>query len=199
MNRFEPERVNASTVERCRKELQEGPLKTLLRSLYSGYLKRRYGIVSMGKGFKWGYHLRIKPGCLVVGDYVFLGSYAWIIYPLVVGDLSLIATHFAIAGNDHGIDESGVPLRIAKPSVPFMELTTVIGSDVWIGQNVTLIHGVKIGRGAVVAAGSVVTKDVEPYSVVGGVPAREIRKRFTKDEIRRHEAALYEGVEQGNQ
>ena len=191
MKNFEPERVNANTLVRCAQDLKEGTLKTILRKFYSGFLMRRFQITTLGKGFKWGYQLRIKPGCLSVGDYVFLGSYAWIIYPLVVGDLTLIATHFAIAGNDHGIDEAGTPLRIAKPKIPFMELTTVIGSDVWIGQNVTLIHGVKIGRGAVVAAGSVVTKDVAPYSVVGGVPAKEIRKRFSSEEIRQHEAILY--------
>ena len=59
----------------------------------------------------------------------------------------------------------------------------IIGNDVWIGENVTIISGVKIGDGAMVAAGSVVTKDVEPYSIVGGVPAKVIRKRFDDCEI----------------
>ncbi len=60
---------------------------------------------------------------------------------------------------------------------------TQIGSDVWIGEGVSIIEGVKIGHGAIVAAGAVVVHDVEPYSIVGGVPAREIRKRFSNDEI----------------
>ncbi len=58
-----------------------------------------------------------------------------------------------------------------------------IGSDVWIGANVTLVEGVKIGNGAIVAAGSVVTRDVEDYSIVGGVPAKHIRYRFEQSEI----------------
>jgi acetyltransferase-like isoleucine patch superfamily enzyme len=58
-----------------------------------------------------------------------------------------------------------------------------IGNDVWIGNNVDILEGVKIGNGAVIAMGSIVTKDVEPYSIVGGVPARTIRKRFTNKEI----------------
>lgn len=59
----------------------------------------------------------------------------------------------------------------------------VIGNDVWIGSHVIIMGGCKIGDGAVIAAGSVVTKDVEPYSIVGGVPARIIRMRFSKEII----------------
>lgn len=56
----------------------------------------------------------------------------------------------------------------------------VIGNDVWIGDNVTILSGIKIGDGAILAAGSVVTKDVEAYSIVGGSPAKLIRYRFDK-------------------
>ncbi len=61
---------------------------------------------------------------------------------------------------------------------------TQVGNDVWIGYGATLMPGVKIGDGAIVAAKSVVTKDVEPYSIVGGNPARVIRKRFSDDKIK---------------
>ena len=59
----------------------------------------------------------------------------------------------------------------------------IIGNDVWIGSNVLINDGVTIGDGSVIAAGAVVTKDVEPYSIVGGVPAKEIKKRFTTAQI----------------
>lgn len=59
----------------------------------------------------------------------------------------------------------------------------VIGNDVWIGYGAKILAGVKIGDGAIVAAGAVVTKNVEPYSIVGGVPARVIAKRFEDDDI----------------
>ncbi|MDD2287405.1 MAG: DapH/DapD/GlmU-related protein [Bacteroidales bacterium] len=64
--------------------------------------------------------------------------------------------------------------------------------DVWIGCNVTLLAGVTVGRGSIIAAGAVVTKDVPPYSVVGGIPARVIKFRWdTIEEILQHENILY--------
>ena len=58
-----------------------------------------------------------------------------------------------------------------------------IGNDVWIGNNVLIMDGVKVGDGAIIGAGSIVTKNIEAYSVVGGIPARVIRKRFSQEEI----------------
>ncbi len=62
---------------------------------------------------------------------------------------------------------------------------TIIGNDVWIGYNATIMPGVKVGDGAIIASNSTVTKDVAPYAVVGGNPAREIKKRFSEAEIKR--------------
>lgn len=58
---------------------------------------------------------------------------------------------------------------------------TTIGHDVWIGHGATVLAGITIGNGAVIAAGAVVAKDVEPYTIVGGVPAKVIRRRFPED------------------
>ena len=60
---------------------------------------------------------------------------------------------------------------------------TVVGNDVWIGHQATIMPGIKIGDGAIIATNSTVTKNVEPYTVVGGNPAREIRKRFANKDI----------------
>ena len=60
---------------------------------------------------------------------------------------------------------------------------TIIGNDVWIGYGATIMPGVTIGDGAIIATKSVVTKDVEPYAIVGGNPAKEIKKRFSEEEI----------------
>ncbi|MCI4668891.1 MAG: CatB-related O-acetyltransferase [Bacteroidia bacterium] len=61
----------------------------------------------------------------------------------------------------------------------------IIGNDVWIGYNATIMAGIKIGDGAIIATNATVTKDVEPYTIVGGNPAKEIRKRFSEDTIER--------------
>jgi acetyltransferase-like isoleucine patch superfamily enzyme len=67
----------------------------------------------------------------------------------------------------------------------------VISDDVWIGTRAIILHGVTIGRGAVVAGGAVVTKNVPPYAIVGGIPARVLRYRWDAETISRHEAILY--------
>lgn len=62
---------------------------------------------------------------------------------------------------------------------------TLVGNDVWIGYGATIMPGVTIGDGAIIATKSVVTKDIEPYTIVGGNPAREVRKRFSEEKIKK--------------
>lgn len=72
----------------------------------------------------------------------------------------------------------------SHPLVGCSKGNVTIGNDVWVGQDALILSGVKIGDGAVVAAGSIVTRDVAPYSIVGGNPARCIRFRFSEDVIK---------------
>jgi acetyltransferase-like isoleucine patch superfamily enzyme len=67
----------------------------------------------------------------------------------------------------------------------------IVESDVWIGRNVSLLCGITIGRGAIIAAGAVVTKDIPPYCIAGGVPAKPIKFKWTIDQILEHESKLY--------
>lgn len=72
-----------------------------------------------------------------------------------------------------------------------LDRDVVVEEDVWIGSNVTLLAGVNIGRGSVVAAGAVVNKSLPPYCIAGGVPARFIKFKWTIDQILKHEEMLY--------
>jgi len=71
----------------------------------------------------------------------------------------------------------------------------IVESDAWIGQNVTLLSGVTIGRGAIVGAGAVVSRNIPPYSIAVGVPARPIKFKWTIEQILEHEAILYPNEE----
>lgn len=82
--------------------------------------------------------------------------------------------------------EQFIGVRPGKDGVPQVyERAVEIGNDVWIGANAVVLRGITIGDGAIIAAGAVVVRDVEPYSIVGGVPARTIRQRFDDDLVAR--------------
>lgn len=92
--------------------------------------------------------------------------------------ISWISTHpsfYSVAGQ--------TTRTFAKENLFDESAFTKVGNDVWIGANVIVLDGVRIGDGAVIAAGTVVTRDVRPYSVVAGVPAREIKRRFDDKKI----------------
>ncbi len=116
--------------------------------------------------------------------------------PLTIGRKVLFGPRPTIITGDHRIDLVGkyiTDVTVADKTVdgvnPF-DQPVVIEDDVWCGANVTILKGVTIGRGSVVAAGAVVTKSFPPYSIIGGVPARLLRMRFTEDEIAEHERRL---------
>ena len=73
--------------------------------------------------------------------------------------------------------------EFAKTKDESGKYSIIIGNDVWIGANVSIMDGITIGDGAIVAANALVNKDVPPYTIVGGIPAKRIKKRFTDDDI----------------
>ena len=103
------------------------------------------------------------------------------------------AQGFTVVGGDHPQKVGFLFGQTKKSEAERSQLDRdiIVEEDVWIGVNVTLLAGVTLGRGCVVAAGAVVTKNMPPYSVVGGVPARVIKFKWTIDEIMEHERIAY--------
>lgn len=102
-----------------------------------------------------------------------------------IGDNVMFGPNVTIISGDHRIDRTDKPMILIKDEekLPENDKDIVFEGDNWIGANAIILKGVTIGVGAVVAAGAVVTSDVSPYSIVGGVPARLIKKRVEEQEF----------------
>lgn len=160
---------------------------------YLGISKSRFGHI--------GNNVKITPPIFIdeqncyIYDNVGIGSNAYISTPnakvIIKGDCA-IAENLTIHTGNHAricgmfvtdINESNKPKGYDQD--------VIIDRDVWIGCNVTILAGVHVGRGATIAAGAIVTKDVPAYTVVGGVPAKVIKINWTIDKIMAHEQKLY--------
>lgn len=119
-----------------------------------------------------------KGGCLVLGERVFVNTGATIVahHSIVLGDDCLIGDFVAIFDTNHHQLEPSVPTRVAPVR---------LGLNVWVGRSVTILPGVTIGDHAVIAAGSIVTEDVAPRTLVAGAPARPVRSLQVPDGWRR--------------
>ena len=112
---------------------------------------------------------------LEIGESTFIGSYTTIAGPgnIAIGRNCMIASHCGIFANNHIFDDRSRPIR--EQGVTCKGIT--IGNDCWLGHKVTVLDGVSIGTGCVIGAGAVVTKDLLPYSIAVGVPAKVIGQR----------------------
>lgn len=146
-------------------------------------LRKKYNFKNVHKTFYLSGKSNIAAD-LIAEEYSYIGSGS-IIYPKVrIGAYSMLANNVNILGGDHAYDKIGLPIIFSGRGVL---KETIIGKDVWVGAFTIIMAGIKIGDGAIVAAGSIVTKDIEPFTVYGGVPARKIKNRFdNSDEIDKH-------------
>ena len=116
--------------------------------------------------------------------------------PCIIGKKVLFGPRPTIITGDHRIDILGKYITDVTVEEKFVDgvnvydQPVVIEDGVWCGANVTILKGVTIGRGSVVAAGAVVTKSFPPYSIIGGIPAKLVKMRFTEEEIKKNENDL---------
>ncbi|MGD8172067.1 acyltransferase [Vibrio sp. TRT 21S02] len=118
--------------------------------------------ISHGKNVRIGKHCHINERVFIQGA--------------TIGDKVMIAADAYIMNSTHNFDKLDIPM-IDQGGIT--DNNPKIGNDVWIGKNVVIMPGVKVGDGVIIGAGAVVTKDIEPYSIVGGVPAKVIRSRLS--------------------
>ena len=129
-----------------------------------------------------------------VGDDVYIGPFARLVSSestITIGNKVMFGPDVIIMGGDHNMSQIGIFSRDVHEKLPENDLPIIIEDDVWVGARAIILKGVTIGRGAIVAAGSVVTKNVPPYSIVAGVPAKVARWRWDEQTILEHEAILY--------
>ena len=148
-----------------------------------------------------GKHVYLRPSSsdfkglwnMSIGDYTCIpkGSVFYCTEaPLIIGKKVIFGPRPTIITGDHRIDVIGKYIMDSNDKLPENDAAVVIEDDVWTGANVTILKGVTIGRGSVVAAGAVVTKSCPPYSIIGGVPAKVLKMRFSAEAIKIHERSF---------
>lgn len=179
-----------------RKFLRENDyIYRLIRQLRSRWQIKFYGLRNVRPGFFMSGKSKISTD-LIAAENVFIGEGCRICPRVQLGRYVMLGPDVTITGSDHRFDIAGIPMIYAgrPPLNP-----TVIEDDVWIGHGVVIMAGVRIGRGAIVAAQSVVTHDVPAYEIYAGVPARKIKSRFlTSEERIRHDLMLNGPIITGN-
>ena len=137
----------------------------------------------------------ICPKNIFIGNNVSIRSYSIMTAcnaKIIIKDWTIVAPYLYISTGNHMMIPGRYTGSITNAEKDDKhDKDVIVNEDVWIGARVTLLMGVNIGRGAVVAAGAVVNKDVLPYSIVGGVPAKFIKFKWNIDEILLHERELY--------
>jgi acetyltransferase-like isoleucine patch superfamily enzyme len=166
-------------------------MKQLIRQLRFLYLVnvtwRKYKI---GKNIYAGARVYLwARERLEIGNNFYIGRDSQIETDCVIGDNVIFGNKVAIVGKyDHHFQKIGLPIRLA-PRIRDMHYNwkglgqiTIIEDDVWIGYGSIVMSGIKVSKGCIIAAGSIVTKDTEPYYIYAGNPARKLRSRFESEQ-----------------
>lgn len=146
--------------------------KFKLSNLVKNIISKRI-ITYLGANVNWGTKIRITNE-ISIGNNSGIGDRSIINGPIEIGENVMMSPEVWIMTVNHCADRIDIPMNRQGFTSP---KKVIIGNDVWIGARTIILPGVKIGEGSIVAAGSVVTKDVLPYTIVGGVPAKVIKSR----------------------
>lgn len=145
--------------------------------------------VIIGKGGSFTYsNIHVGNNVYIGGDAMFMCTRA----KIFLGNNIMFGPHVFIITGGHRMNIIGKYMIDVKDKdkLPEDDRDVIIRDDVWIGASSIILRGVTVGEGSIIAAGSVVTKDVMPYSIVGGSPAKILKMRFTEEEIIIHKNNL---------
>jgi acetyltransferase-like isoleucine patch superfamily enzyme len=149
---------------------------------------------SHGKNFRFDPCGEYTFATIFVGDDVYLGPRSVLLAAeskITLGNKIMFGPEVMILAGDHNTSVVGQFMTDVHVKRPEDDRDVILEDDVWIGARAIILKGVTIGRGSIVAAGSVVTKSIPPYSVAAGMPAKVLKTRWDAATILRHEAALY--------
>jgi acetyltransferase-like isoleucine patch superfamily enzyme len=169
--------------------------------LFTRRASRRLRMYILRPAFsRYGYNFIFDPDSIFsyanieVGNDVFIGRGATFQATksrIIIGDKVMFGPNVTIMGGNHNTSVVGQFMFDVKTKRPEDDQSVVIDDDVWIGAGAIILKGVRLYRGCVVAAGAIVTKNVPPYTVVAGAPAKVRKVRFPIEVIIEHEARLY--------
>jgi len=154
----------------------------IARSLLMFYRRIKAGLNSVDRTFYIASGSHVSRD-LSAGKYSFVGLNCMIGPKVKIGRFSMLANNVSVIGSDHIYSDPSKPIIFSGRPI---SKQTIIGDDVWVGAFSIIMSGVEIGDGAIVGAGSVVTKNIPSYSIYAGVPAKFIKMRFNDDEIKIH-------------
>lgn len=146
-----------------------------------------------GKNFSFDPFGVYSFNTIEVGNDVYIGLNATLMASeskITFGNKIMLGPNVTMMGGDHNTNQIGEYMFDVKNKLPENDLPIVVEDDVWIGSGATILKGVTIGRGSIIAAGALVIKNVPPYSIAGGVPAKVLKERFSVDQIKEHEHLL---------
>lgn len=148
---------------------------------------------SVGRNFIFSPSDVFSYKTISIGDDVFIGPGAHFssVKGIKIGDRVMFGPNVTILGGNHNSELNGKPMRFNEEKRESDDEKVIVKEDSWIGAGATILKGVTIGRGAIVGAQAVVTRDVSPYTIVGGCPAKLIRTRSSLERVLRHEQSLY--------
>jgi acetyltransferase-like isoleucine patch superfamily enzyme len=159
-----------------------------VRNVLLFHVRYRWVVYGNNVHVQWTTRFRRQYRIARLGDHVGIGHYCDISSDLIIGNHVLVAGSVAFLARDAHLPY--IPGTTMFDSPRGDKYCIVIEDDVWIGHGAIILSGVTIGRGSIIAAGSIVTKDVPPYSIVASQPAVVLKSRFSPEEILIHEAEL---------